>query len=79
MTNAAFGFPLARTRANGPQSSQLAFKPCHRFFGRYSPGHRFKKLCHQTIGAVPLALEVCALANCTCFKPRNLRLQSFNL
>jgi hypothetical protein len=79
MANAASSLPLTGTRANGPQSSQLAFKPCQRFFGLYSPGHGFKKLCHQTVGAVPLALEVCALADCSCFKPRNLRPQSLNL
>src|SRR5262249_10274623 len=69
----------AASSATGPQSRQLAFKPCRCFLGRHSVGSRLEQLHHQAIGALALAFKVCPVARRPYFEPRDLRLQCLDL
>jgi hypothetical protein len=65
--------------ANGPQSRHLTFKPRRRLLGCHSLGSRPQQLHRQAIGALALALEICSVTGCSCFEPRDLRLQYLDL
>jgi hypothetical protein len=38
-----------------------------------------EQLYHQAVGALAFALEICPVADCHCFQPRDLRLQGRDL
>ena len=69
----------AASSATGPQSRNLALKPCRHLIGGHSLGSRLQQLNRQTIGAFALALEICSVIGCSCFEPRDLRLQCLDL
>jgi hypothetical protein len=80
MSQSACGLFVAADRAaTNPKSRQLAFKPRSRFLGRHGLGSCLEQLGHQAIGALALALKVCAVTGRPCFEPCDLRLQYLDL
>ena len=69
----------AASSATGPQSRNLAFKPCRHLIGGHSLGSRLQQLNSQAIGPLALALKICPVIGCPCFEPRDLRLQCLDL
>ena len=79
MTQSACSLSVAVDRAassaTGPQSHHLTFKPCRHLLGRHNLGSRLQQLSLEAIGALTLALEICAVIDCPCFELRDRRLQ----
>jgi hypothetical protein len=69
----------AASSATGPQIRHLTFKPCRRLIGCHGLGSRLQQLNRQAIGALALALEICSVIGCSCFEPRDLRVQCLDL
>jgi hypothetical protein len=69
----------AASSATGPQSRNLALKPCRHLIGGHSLGSRLQQLNRQAIGALALALKVCSVIRCPSFEPHDLRLQRLDL
>jgi hypothetical protein len=65
----------AASSATGPQGRHLTFKPRRHLLGRHNLGSRLQQLNLEAIGALALALEICAVIGCPCFEPRDRRLQ----